>query len=85
MNKKNLKRMQKKLVGAAIKVSLFDEVKVYFKNDANLTRLWFKTPNPMLGNISPNDMVKIGNVKKLGQWIRTSIAENKRERKYNEK
>src|SRR6476620_9295076 len=31
-----------------------------FFKDATKTNLWFKTPNPMLGNIPPIEMIRMG-------------------------
>jgi uncharacterized protein (DUF2384 family) len=36
-----------------------------FFNDDVKTKLWFQIPNPMLGNISPRDMIRIGRYNKL--------------------
>jgi len=45
--------------------------------DLNKTILWFRANNPMLGDISPRDMIKIGRFKKLLGFIQISLAENK--------
>lgn len=49
----------------------------HFKGDANKTILWFTTPNPLLGNIAPRDMIRFGRYKKLFKFIYTALAENK--------
>src|ERR1700683_4945992 len=36
----------------------------YFR-DEHKTILWFKTPNPLLGNITPRDMIRVGRSRKL--------------------
>lgn len=41
----------------------------YFDGDPVRTVLWFKTPNPMLGNISPRDMIRLGRYKKLMSFV----------------
>ena len=41
----------------------------HFGGDAQKTALWFKTINPMLGNISPRDMLRLGRYKKLQKFI----------------
>ena len=49
----------------------------YFKGDAKKTALWFRTLNPMLGNISPRDMIRLGRYQKLQKFIvaaKTSYA-----------
>ncbi len=47
----------------------------YFK-DVNKTVLWFKTPNPLLGNIAPRELIRIGRFKKLHRFILNALAEN---------
>jgi hypothetical protein len=47
-----------------------------FFRDEQKTVLWFKTPNPLLGDIAPRDMIKIGRFKKLRQFILQALSEN---------
>jgi hypothetical protein len=47
----------------------------YFK-DEHRTVLWFKTQNPLLGNITPRDMIRIGRFKKLYRFILNALGEN---------
>jgi len=37
----------------------------HFKGDAQRTALWFSVPNPLLGNISPRDMIRLGRYHKV--------------------
>jgi hypothetical protein len=49
----------------------------YFEGDVEKTALWFRAINPMLGNISPRDMIRLGRYKKLQKFIvsaKTSYA-----------
>jgi len=48
----------------------------FFKNEEK-TLLWFQVSNPMLGNISPRDMIRAGRFKKLLKFIETALAENR--------
>ena len=57
---------------------LLNLVAEHFKGDATKTALWFTTPNPLLGNISPRDMIRFGRYKKLFKFIFNALAENKR-------
>ena len=57
---------------------LLNLVAGYFKGDAKKTALWFTTPNPLLGNITPRDMIRFGRYKKLFKFIFNALAENKR-------
>lgn len=41
----------------------------YFGGDPYKTGLWFKTPNPMLGDVTPRDMIRFGRYKKLLKFI----------------
>lgn len=48
----------------------------YFGGDAERTALWFKTPNPLLGAISPRDMIRYGRYKKLLTFISEARRSN---------
>lgn len=41
----------------------------YFDGDHEKTTLWFKCKNPMLGEISPRDMIRFGQFDKLQQFV----------------
>ena len=41
----------------------------YFEGDIDKTALWFKTPNPMIGDITPRDMIRFGRYKKLYSFV----------------
>jgi uncharacterized protein (DUF2384 family) len=47
-----------------------------FFRDEQKTVLWFKTPNPLLGDMTPRDMIRIGRFKKLRRFIQNALAEN---------
>jgi hypothetical protein len=49
----------------------------YFQ-DGQKTILWFKTRNPLLGNVAPRDMIRIGRFKKLQRFIQNALDENER-------
>ena len=49
----------------------------YFR-DEHKTILWFKTPNPLLGNITPRDMIRVGRSRKLQRFIQNALDENER-------
>lgn len=48
--------------------------------DEQKTILWFKTRNPLLGNITPRDMIRIGRFRKLQRFIQNALDENERPR-----
>jgi uncharacterized protein (DUF2384 family) len=41
----------------------------YFDSDSERTALWFRTPNPMLGDVSPRDMIRLGRYKRLLKFV----------------
>jgi hypothetical protein len=41
----------------------------FFAGDVEKVGLWFEVANPMLGNISPRDMIRIGRYKRLLNFI----------------
>lgn len=47
----------------------------YFK-DSGRAALWFKIPNPLLGNVAPRDMIRVGRFPKLLRFIQTALEEN---------
>lgn len=46
-------------------------------HDEKKTILWFQTPNPMLGNVSPRDMIIGGRFRKLLKFIQTALEKNR--------
>ena len=56
---------------------LLNLVAGHFKGDPRKTTLWFTIQNPLLGNVTPRDMIRFGRYKKLFQFIINAIAENK--------
>ena len=58
--------------------TLLNLVAGHFRGDAQKTALWFTTPNPLLGNVRPKDMIRFGRYKKLLKFVMNALAENKR-------
>ena len=50
----------------------------FFKGDADKAFLWFESPNPLLGMITPNAMIDMGREEKLLRLIKQQLAENVR-------
>jgi hypothetical protein len=48
----------------------------FFEGDAVKTALWFKTKNPMLGGISPRDMIRFGRYEKLQDFVFDALDDN---------
>lgn len=61
-----------------IEIILYDLVNSYFKSDLK-TKRWFRAKNPLLGNVSPLDMINRGRHAKLLMFIRLALDENRRE------
>src|SRR5581483_874817 len=49
-----------------------------FFGDEAKTALWFKTPNPMLGGVSPRDMIRFGRYNKLLRFVTTALEQGGR-------
>ena len=45
----------------------------YFKGDVEKTLLWFKVPNPLLGDMPPREMIRIGRARKLARIISDAL------------
>jgi antitoxin Xre/MbcA/ParS-like protein len=41
----------------------------YFGGDARKVAIWFQTPNPLLGGVSPRDMIRYGRFAKLQRFV----------------
>lgn len=50
-----------------------------FFQDEKKTIIWFSMPNPLLGGMSPRDMIRVGRFKKLLNFIQTALDENQRD------
>ena len=46
-----------------------------FGGDAYKTALWFRTKNPMLGDISPRDMIRFGRYDKLRRFVIGALSD----------
>lgn len=47
----------------------------FFDGDPGKTALWFKTKNPMLGDIAPRDMVRLGRYDRLRKFVISAVLE----------
>jgi hypothetical protein len=48
----------------------------FFQGDVTKTQLWFQTKNPLLGNISPREMVRYGRHEKLRRVVMDALTAN---------
>jgi antitoxin Xre/MbcA/ParS-like protein len=47
-----------------------------FFGDPGKVSLWMSSPNPLLGNVSPEDMIRIGREEKLLRFVENQLREN---------
>lgn len=73
--KKMPEELRKRLTEWATALNL---VGSFFQNKKK-TIIWFFMPNPLLGGMSPRDMIRKGRFKKLLTFIQTALEENQRE------
>ncbi|WP_350295757.1 hypothetical protein [Limnohabitans sp. Rim8] len=64
--------VRERLQEIAITINLVAKV---FGGDVDKTVTWFKTRNPLLGDISPRDMVRLGRFERLRKFILASLQE----------
>jgi hypothetical protein len=53
-------------------------IEAHFKGDGHKANVWFKTKNPLLGDVSPYWMIYVGRIDKLLAFIETQLSENER-------
>jgi len=46
-----------------------------FSGDVNKTATWFRTRNPMLGDVSPRDMIRLGRYERLRKFIINAMTQ----------
>lgn len=69
-------RMPEAVRQRAIEIAVICElVGAHFDGDLDKTILWFTLPNPLVGGISPRDMVRYGRFKKLAQFVRSALTD----------
>jgi hypothetical protein len=64
--------LRERMMDWAVAINL---VGSFFK-DERRTILWFQTPNPLMGNVSPKEMILAGRFRKLLEIIQTALEEN---------
>ena len=55
---------------------LFNSVLAYFSGDKDKAMLWYRTKNPGLGDISPNEMLAMNRQVKLKKFIDSALGKN---------
>ena len=46
-----------------------------FDGDADKTSAWFRARNPMLGDVSPRDMIRLGRYERLRKFVINAMME----------
>lgn len=64
--------VRERLQEIAITINLVAKV---FGGDADKTGTWFKARNPLLGDISPRDMICLGRFERLRKFILTALSD----------
>ncbi|MCP4285029.1 MAG: DUF2384 domain-containing protein [Gammaproteobacteria bacterium] len=49
--------------------NIANRVAALFDGDVEKVALWFRTFNPMLGNVTPRDMLRLGRFKRLAKFV----------------
>lgn len=62
--------VRKHLVEVAAMCNLIAEI---FDGDLEKARVWFKAVNPLLGDVAPRDMIRLGRFERLRKFIRSSL------------
>lgn len=64
--------VRERLQDIAITINL---VATFFGGDVDKTGTWFKTRNPLLGDISPRDMIRLGRFERLRKFIWLAMSD----------
>jgi hypothetical protein len=55
----------------------FALVKGFFGGDSEKALLWMRTSNPLLGGVTPREMIVAGRSAKLLKFVEEALSENK--------
>lgn len=58
-----------------IELAVIQSVQVFF-GDEEKTDAWFATPNPLLGGVSPQEMIDLGKTHKLLHFVLDCLEQN---------
>lgn len=70
-------RVRERLEEIATTVNLVAQA---FGGDVEKTVAWFKARNPMLGDVAPRDMIRLGRYERLRRYIINAMTERSAER-----
>lgn len=66
-------QMKERLEEIANTINMIAKV---FNGDIEKTIAWFKVRNPLLGDVSPRDMIRLGRYERLRKFIINAISKN---------
>ncbi|MBP6502465.1 MAG: hypothetical protein KA316_06925 [Rhodoferax sp.] len=67
--------MRERLEEIAITINM---VAKFFDGDTDKTVTWFRARNPMLGDVSPRDMIRLGRFERLRKFIINAVLDKNR-------
>lgn len=70
-------KVSKKLTRQETIRLIYAMLDVHFQGKFSKTDKWTRTPNPLLGGLSPSEMIEAGREKKLFKFVKNAIEENK--------
>ena len=68
-------QVRERLEEIAITINM---VAKFFDGDTDKTVTWFKARNPLLGDISPRDMIRLGRFERLRKFIISAVLKQNR-------
>lgn len=57
---------------------IYKRLLLFFEGDENRLTCWWHARNPLLGGVTPADMMRLGREVKLRAWINTALDEGAR-------
>lgn len=67
-------QVRQRLEEIAITINMVAQV---FEGDVDKTVTWFKVRNPLLGDVSPRDMIRLGRFDKLRKFILNALIQSR--------
>lgn len=55
---------------------LCEQLVGFFEGDVAKAKLWFRLPDPLLGDVSPRDTIRYERYSKLQEFVTEAIVEN---------
>ena len=71
-----MEKVEERTVKQSAKIRLLMSYLNGFYGSSKKANKWLEVPNPLLGNVSPKDMIRVGRLDKLIKFVETELAEN---------